>query len=176
MDVYEDPATWTPLPTRPRGLLIVRFAATVVFLPVLIVLWIVAALGFIAVGLLTEVIAAVSSSYEKGLLKLMERTLDRLSGVPAWGVTWSELRHEGDAAYYGARVDKVVADWTRKASAPRRPKKSRPPVECAIPVRDYRGVGGRHVAEVALAQGWELRPTDVRKEVRLWWSAASRVD
>ncbi|WP_267716353.1 hypothetical protein [Streptomyces sp. CoH17] len=32
----------------------------------------------------------------------------------------------------------------------------------------------RYVAEVALAQGWELRPTDVRKEVRLWWSAASR--
>ncbi|MDT9696113.1 hypothetical protein [Streptomyces sp. P17] len=32
------------------------------------------------------------------------------------------------------------------------------------------------VAEVALAQRWELRPTAVRKEVRLWWSAASHVD
>ncbi|GAA5000893.1 hypothetical protein [Streptomyces hyderabadensis] len=60
-----------------------------------------------------------------------------------------------------------------KASAPREPKKARPPVECEIPRRVYRGVGGRYVAEVALAQGWELRPTDVRKEVRLWWSAAS---
>ncbi|MCL7369769.1 MULTISPECIES: hypothetical protein [Streptomyces] len=32
----------------------------------------------------------------------------------------------------------------------------------------------RYVAEAALAQGWEPRPTDVREEVRLWWSAASR--
>ena len=66
--------------------------------------------------------------------------------------------------------------WTAKASAPRGPKKARPPVECAIPLRDYRGAGGSYVAQVALAQGWELRPTDVRKEVRLWWTAASHID
>ncbi|MFD5663864.1 hypothetical protein ACFWIK_02975 [Streptomyces anthocyanicus] len=88
-------------------------------------------------------------------------------------MTWPELRHEGDTAHYRARVDKVVGNWTERASAPREPKKARPPVECEIPRRVYRGVGGRYVAEVALAQGWELRPTDVRKEVRLWWSAAS---
>ncbi|MET9823210.1 hypothetical protein ABZ038_16615 [Streptomyces sp. NPDC006349] len=64
--------------------------------------------------------------------------------------------------------------WTARARAPREPKKPRPPVECATPRRVYRGAGGRYVAEVALAQGWELRPTDVREEVRLWWSAASR--
>ncbi|WP_243860298.1 hypothetical protein [Streptomyces sp. BK208] len=54
-----------------------------------------------------------------------------------------------------------------------RPKKASPPVECEISRRDHRGTGGRYAAEVALAQGWELRPADVRKEVRLWWSAAS---
>ncbi|MFF5517118.1 hypothetical protein [Streptomyces coeruleorubidus] len=48
-------------------------------------------------------------------------------------------------------------------------------MECATSLRDHRGVGGRYVAEVALAQGWELRPTDVRREVRSWWSAASKV-
>jgi hypothetical protein len=41
--------------------------------------------------------------------------------------------------------------------------------------RADRGVGGWYVVEVALARGWELRPADVREEVRLWWSAASKV-
>ncbi|MFF7870145.1 hypothetical protein ACFZCT_27270 [Streptomyces qaidamensis] len=90
-------------------------------------------------------------------------------------MTWPELRHEGDVEYYRARVDRVVAARTARASAPAGPKKPKPPAECAIPLRDYRGVGGWYVAEVALAQGWELRPTDRRREVRLWWPAASRV-
>ncbi|MFF1705914.1 hypothetical protein [Streptomyces sp. NPDC058252] len=77
--------------------------------------------------------------------------------------------------YYRARVDKAVSRWTAAASAPPEPKKAKPPVECEIPLHVYRGVGGSYVAEVALAQGWELRPTDVRKEVRLWWAAASPV-
>ncbi|CAM5480158.1 hypothetical protein STENM223S_01373 [Streptomyces tendae] len=68
-------------------------------------------------------------------------------------MTWPELRHEGDTAYYRARVEKVVGRWTERASAPHEPGKARPPVECDIPRRDYRGVGGRYVAEVALAQG-----------------------
>ncbi|MFD7059630.1 hypothetical protein [Streptomyces sp. NPDC059906] len=45
-----------------------------------------------------------------------------------------------------SRVEEAVGNWTEQASAPREPKKAR---------------------------RWELRPTDVRKEVRLWWSAAS---
>jgi hypothetical protein len=73
-------------------------------------------------------------------------------------------------------VEKAVGKWTARASAPIEPKKPKPPVECAIPLRVYRGVGGWYVAKVALAQGWELRPTDEYREVRLWWSAASRVD
>ncbi|MFJ9672228.1 hypothetical protein ACIRP5_15695 [Streptomyces sp. NPDC101221] len=89
-------------------------------------------------------------------------------------MTWPALRHEGDTAYYRARVEKAVGEWTERASAPREPKKARPPAGCGTPLRDRRGVGGRHVAEVALAQGWELRPKDAGKEVRLWWSAASR--
>ncbi|NUS76166.1 MAG: hypothetical protein HOV70_08170 [Streptomyces sp.] len=172
MDVYEDPATWTAEPVRPKGLLRTRFIATVLFLPVLWVFWLAVILVTIAVGLVTEVIVVLSTSYENGLFKMLDRAIARMR-LPSWGVTWPELRHEGDTAYYRARVEKVVGAWTAKAANPRDPKKFRRVVECEIPMRDYRGVGGAYVAQVALAQGWELRPTDVRKEVRLWWSAAS---
>ncbi|MFD3840588.1 hypothetical protein ACFWWC_30670 [Streptomyces sp. NPDC058642] len=175
MDVYQDPATWTPEPVRPRGLLSVRFIATVLLLPVLWVFWTVVILVTIAVGMVTEVIVMLSNSYENGLFKLLDRALARMR-LPSWGVTWPELRHEGDTAYYRARVEKVVGNWTAMALAPRDLKKHRRLVECEIPLRDYRGAGGRYVAEVALSQGWELRPTDVRKKVRLWWTAASHVD
>jgi hypothetical protein len=176
MDRYEDPATWVPERIRPKGQLVVRFALTVLYTPVQIVMWIVALAAFLAVGLVTEIITVFSTSYEQGLFKAMDRVLDPLAKWPAWCVSWPELRHEGDVAYYRARVEKAVGRWTTKASAPREPKKPRPPVECAIPLRDYRGVGGSYVAQVALAQGWELRPTDVHKEVRLWWTAASHID
>jgi hypothetical protein len=166
MDVYEDPATWTPEPVRFAGVLALRFIGTVLFLPVLYVLWLAAVAVLVVVGTITEAIASIS----------MDRAIERIRRLPSWCVSWPELRHEGDSAYYRARVDKVVAGWTARASAPRTPKRTLPPVECAIPLRDYRAVGGQYVARVALAQGWELRPTDVRKEVRLWWAAASRAD
>ncbi len=125
------------------------------------------------VGLFADAIAAVSEGFGRGYMRFMDHTLGGIARLGSWCVTWPELRHEGDVPHYRARAEKVVGNWTRQASAPRQPKKARPPVECEIPLRVYRGVGGRCVAEVALAQGWELRPTDVRKEVRLWWSAAS---
>ncbi|MFJ8466706.1 hypothetical protein [Streptomyces swartbergensis] len=120
-------------------------------------------------------ITAFSNTLEHGHLGAMDVMLNRVARPASWCVSWPELRHEGDADSYKACVDKAVAKWTARASAPVEPRKARPPVECAIPLRAYRGVGGWHVAEVALAQGWEPRPTDVRKEVRLWWSAASKV-
>ncbi|AZP16804.1 hypothetical protein EJC51_12185 [Streptomyces aquilus] len=173
MDVYEDPATWAPERSRSKGQLTARFVLTVLYTPVQIVLWLAALAAFLVVGLVTEIITVLSTSYEQGLFKAMDRVLDPLAKWPSWCVSWPELRHEGDTAYYRARVEKRVGRWTKRASVPRKPGKPRPPVECAIPVRDYRGVGGWYVAQVALAQGWELRPSDVRKEVRLWWSAAS---
>jgi hypothetical protein len=176
MDVYEDPATWTPEPVRPRWQLALRFAATLVFFPVLCVVWLAVAIVLFVVGLFADAIAAVSDSFERGYVNFMDSTLGGIASWASWCVSWPELRYEGDTEYYKARVDKVVANWTARASAPHEPKKSRPPVECEIPLRDYRGVGGSYVAEVALAQGWELRPTEVRKEVRLWWAAASQVD
>lgn len=176
MDMYEDPRTWAPEPVRPKRQLVLRFLATVLYLPVLVVVAVVSVAVMFVVLLVGEVIGAFSSTVERGA----DRSADRVRGAamrfPAWCVTWRELRHEGDTEHYRARVDGTLARWTEAASRPVEPKKPRPPVECAVPLRDYRGVGGRYVAEAATAQGWEVRPSDVSESVRLWWSAASRTD
>ncbi|MCF1598272.1 hypothetical protein [Streptomyces muensis] len=172
MYAYEDPSRWAPEQVRPRGQLTLLFIATVFFFPVLVVVWLAVFAVMLGVGLLTEVIAAFSDRYEQGYLKVMDWTMDRLWSTAGWCVTWPELRHEGDTEYYRARVDKVLARHTARASAPPRPNRAKPSPECAVRLRDYRGVGGGYVAEAARAQGWELRPTDARKEVRLWWAAA----
>ncbi|WP_435282525.1 hypothetical protein [Streptomyces koelreuteriae] len=176
MDVYEDPATWTAEPVRPRWQLALRFAGSVVWFPVVCVLWVAVAAVLLVVGMFAEVITAFSSTLERRFIESAGGTVLRVGRLASWCVSWPELRHEGDAGFYKARVDKAVAKWTARASAPVERQKPRPPVECAIPMRKYRGVGGWYVAEVALAQGWELRPTDVGREVRLWWSAASTGD
>ncbi|MFF7445282.1 MULTISPECIES: hypothetical protein [unclassified Streptomyces] len=176
MHVYEETATWTAEPTRPKGQLVFRFVLTVLYTPVQFVMWLVAFVAFLAISLATEIITVFSTSYEQGLFKAGDRLLDPLSRWPSWCVSWPELRHEGDTAYYRARVEKKVGRWTKRASAPRKAQQARPSDECAIPLRDYRGVGGWYVAQVAHAQGWELRPTDVRKEVRLRWRTAPHID
>jgi hypothetical protein len=173
MDVYENPATWTARPVRPRWQLALRFAGSVVWFPVVCVMWAAVMAVFLVLSQFADAITPFSSSFENRFLNTMDKALAGVARLASWCVSWPELRHEGDVAYYKARVEKAVGKWTARASAPARPKKPKPPVECAIPLRDYRGVGGWYVAEVALAQGWELRPTDEYKEVRLWWSAAS---
>lgn len=151
------------------------FVASVMFFPVLVVVWLAVFAVLLAVGVLTEVIAAFSDRYERGFMKLMDRTLDPLAGLARWCVTWPELRHEGDTAYYRARVDKKIARSTARASAPARPNRAKPPVACSLHRRTYRGVGAGYVAEAARAHGWELQPSDVRKEVRLTWAAAAHL-
>ncbi|MFD8236933.1 hypothetical protein ACFV20_34280 [Streptomyces sp. NPDC059696] len=174
MDVYEMTATWTARPVRPRWRLALRFAASVVWFPVVCVLWAAVMAAFLVVGMFAEVITAFSNRLERGYLNAMGWTVGRVGRLASWCVSWPELLHEGDVEYYKARVERAVGKWTARASAPVRPQKPKPPVECAIPLRVYRGVGGWYVAQVALAQGWELRPTDERKEVRLWWAAAPK--
>ncbi|GHA56811.1 hypothetical protein [Streptomyces purpurascens] len=176
MDVYEDPATWTAEPVRPRWQLALRFAGSVVWFPVVCVLWAAVAAVLLVVGMFAEVITTFSSTLERRFIEAAGGMVLRVGRLASWCVSWPELRHEGDVDHYKARVDKRVGKWTARASKPVEPQKPKPPVECAIPLRAYRGVGGWYVAEVALAQGWELRPTDVGKEVRLWWSAAPKGD
>src|SRR4051794_10164843 len=94
MSMYEDPATWAPEPVRPRGQLVLRFLVTVVYLPFQCLLTLASWAFLLAVGFATEVIAAVSESYERGFDKFMDRVLDRTTRLPSWCVTWPELRHE----------------------------------------------------------------------------------
>lgn len=176
MYMYEDPTTWGPEPVRAKGQLVLRFLGTVLYTPVLAVTTAVSLAVLFVLLVLSEVTGAVSDSAERHFSRLGDKALDLGMSFPSWCVTWPELWHEGDTTYYRTRVDKTVARWTKAASKPVVPDKPRPPVECAVPLRDYRGVGGRYVVETAAAQGWEVRPTDVCTEVRLWWSAASRMD
>lgn len=164
---------WVAWPTRPRWQLVIRFVATVLFMPFWVAFGIVVFAGTLAIGLVTEVISAVSSSYEEGFDAFMGRAFGRITRLPRWCVRWSEMRHEGDTAYYRAKVDELIADWTAQASAPRKPRKPLPPTECEIPWRAYRGVGGHYVVRTAAAQGWELRPSAPEQSIRLWWTAAS---
>ncbi|MFC8129104.1 hypothetical protein [Streptomyces sp. NPDC057302] len=166
---------WVAAPVRPRWQLVLGFVGMIAYVPLWCVLAAVVIAGVIVVLFLASVVDVLSSSAERKLDGLSDRMLERLR-MPGWCVTWPELRHEGDTAYYRARVDKVIGRWTAQAAAPRRPKKPLPRVECEIPWRNYRGVGGHYVVETATAQGWELRPSEPRESVRLWWSAATQTD
>ncbi|MGC9439224.1 hypothetical protein [Streptomyces sp. WG5] len=170
MSTSEYPQSWAPGPVRPRWRLALRFAATLVFFPLLCVVWPAVAVVLFVVGLFTDAVTALRQGFGDGCMRFMDDTLGAIARLGSWCVSRPELRHEGGTAYYRARVDRTVARWTARATDP---EGGESPVECEIPRRDHGGAGGRYVAEVALAQGWELRPTDVRTEVRLRWSAAS---
>ncbi|WP_367040505.1 hypothetical protein [Streptomyces sp. Je 1-332] len=171
--VQADTEHWVAAPVRPRGLLVLGFVGMIAYIPVWCALAVVKVAGFIVCLLLADIVGSVSDSGGRKLVALSDRMLGRLR-LPGWCVTWPELRHEGDTAYHRARVDKVVGRWTARASAPRKPNKRLWPVECEIPWRVYHGVGGHYVVETATAQGWELRPSEPRVSIRLWWSAATQ--
>ncbi|MEU1874340.1 hypothetical protein [Streptomyces sp. NPDC019793] len=158
METYEDPATWAPEPVRPRWSLVLKFVATLLFFPLLCAFWLAAAAVLFVVGLFADAVAAVSEGFGRGYMRFMDHTLGGIARLGSWCVTWPELRHEGDVPYYRARVEKVVGNWTRQASAPHEPKKARPPVECEIPRRVYRGVGGRYSPKSPSPRGGNCGP------------------
>ncbi|MGQ5637063.1 MULTISPECIES: hypothetical protein [unclassified Streptomyces] len=164
MPYHEDPAAWEPLPARPRARLVRRFAASVAYRPVhwllALLIW-VFALGFAS---LAEIVTTFSSRAEEGAGRFLDRVTAR-AALPGWCVGLRELKHEGDAGYYRTLVDTAVGRRTAQVSGPR----PTVPREWRIPLRDYRGAGARYVADRALAQGWQLRPSDVRREVNLYW-------
>ncbi|MGW5865661.1 hypothetical protein ACWFRJ_26160 [Streptomyces sp. NPDC055239] len=173
--VHADTEHWVAARLRPRWEVVLGFVGMIAYVPLWCALAALVIAGFIVTLFLAEIVQSVSDSGGRKLEARADRMVETLR-LPDWCVTWPELRHEGDTAYYRARVDKVVGRWTAQASAPKKPKKSAPPVECEITWRNYRGVGGHYVVETATAQGWELRPSDPQESVRLWWSAATRAE
>ncbi|MFD9906723.1 hypothetical protein [Streptomyces sp. NPDC059063] len=169
--VYAGPERWHAEPVRPAWRLVLLFLVTVVVLPVWWALLLALALALIVVAMFAEILTVIPG-FESGAERFMDATIGRIPVWPRWWVTWPELRHEGDADFYRARVDAYLDKWTKKASAPRKKGVSRT-TECEVPLRKYRGVGGEYVVQAASARGWELRPSDPRDEIRLWWSAAS---
>ncbi|MCI3929757.1 hypothetical protein [Streptomyces sp. AN091965] len=170
--VHEGPEQWRAEPVRPTWQLALLFMVTVVVLPVWWLLLLVLAVVAIVIALFAEILTVIPG-FESGAERVMDRVLGLIAIWPRWTVTWPELRHEGDEGFYRARVDGYLDTWTKRASRPKEEKKPNPPVECEVPLRKYRGVGGGYVVEAAAARGWELRPSDPAEEIRLWWSAAS---
>ncbi|WP_405654581.1 hypothetical protein [Streptomyces sp. RK9] len=169
---YEGQQQWRAEPDRPGWQLWIRFVLTVLVLPVWWLLLLVIALAALVVAMFAEILTIVPG-FERGADRAMDAVIGKVSVWPRWAVTWPELRHEGDTAFHAARVDAYLDKWTKHASRPRAPKKPAPSPECEVPWRKYRGVGGAYVVEAAARRGWELRPSDPAKEIRLWWSAAS---
>ncbi|MEU1667751.1 hypothetical protein ABZ547_30100 [Streptomyces sparsogenes] len=166
--MYRD-ESWGPLPARPMALLVPLFLLTVVVLPVWWLLLLAVFLVFLGVAVVGEVLSLVPG-FEKGFFKLIDWFGDRVEIWPRWCVTLPELLHEGDAAFYRARVDKKLGAWTRKEEEARAARKAPPPGPHDIPLRDFRGVGAGHVVQAARELGWELshdRPTDPERVVRL---------
>ncbi|MEW2625830.1 hypothetical protein [Streptomyces sp. NPDC048106] len=166
MNSFEDPAAWEPPPARHRGWLAVRFVASLLYWPVHVLLCVLIFGAVMAWAAVMDVVTAFSELAERAA----ERQGDLLTGpmsLPSWYVGLREVRHEGDADYYRARVDRAIARRTRRVS---RPRPTSPPGR-RIPLRAYRGAGPRYVADRALAQGRRLRPSDVRRELNLYWPA-----
>ncbi|MGY0062985.1 hypothetical protein ACWY4P_41685 [Streptomyces sp. LZ34] len=166
--VYRDDS-WGPPPARPMALLVPVFLLTVVVLPVWWVLLLAVFLVFLAVAVVGEVLSLIPG-FEKGFSKLIDSFGDGVEIWPRWCVTLPELRHEGDADFYRARVDKKLAVWTRKEEAAQAAKKAPPPGPYDIPLRDFRGVGAGYVVQAARELGWELshdRHSDPERVVRL---------
>ncbi|WP_069884566.1 hypothetical protein [Streptomyces luteocolor] len=156
-------------PARPTWQLVLRFAVSTVVLPVWWVVWIGLALVIIAFAMLTEFLTYVIQGYERGIEHVMDATLGKMPVWPRWSVTWPELRHEGDTEFYRTRVDKWLAERTKRVSAPRSGGTPKQPREHEIGLKHYRGVGSAYAVRAATDLGWELRPSDPAKEIALRW-------
>ncbi|WP_262061897.1 hypothetical protein [Streptomyces sp. STR69] len=91
----EDPAG--PEPVRSRGRLAFRLVGTVAILPAWCLVNVAAWGAVLLVGDLLELVFAFSESAERRAAKVADRTLRRVRVLPSWCVTWTELRHRGNA-------------------------------------------------------------------------------
>ncbi|MFF9893954.1 hypothetical protein [Streptomyces longispororuber] len=161
---------WGAEPVRPTWQLVLRFLVTVIVLPVWWVLLFCLAAVLVVVAMFAEILTVIPG-FERGFERVLDAAIGRVAVWPRWTVTWPELRHEGDAAFYRARVDAYLDTWTRRASARRKSGAPSTVRTCEVPLRKYRGVGGGYVVAAATPRGWRPLPSDPAKEICLeWWA------
>ncbi|MGW6903575.1 hypothetical protein [Streptomyces sp. NPDC054940] len=160
--MHRDPS-WEPLPVRGTTRLTCQFLLTMVYAPVHWLLCLALFLVLLAFGFVIELLSLIPG-VEKGYLKLMDSVFRVIPIWPRWFVTLPELGHEGDAAFYQARLE---AKLTKFSADPNQR-------DMDIPVRKYRAVGAGHAAQRSGEYGWTLQEVRQRPstELRLVRNAA----
>lgn len=160
--MHRDPS-WDPLPIRSTTQLTCRFLLTIVYAPVHWLLWFALMAVFLAFGLVVELLSLIPG-VEKGYLKLMDVVFGVFAFWPRWFVTLPELRHEGDGAFYQARLEAKLAKFSANPNQ----------LEMDIPLRKYRALGAGHAAQRSGAYGWTLQEVRQRPltELKLARNAA----
>lgn len=142
--MHRDPS-WDPLPVRGTTQLTCQFLLTMVYAPVHWILWTALTLALLAFGYVIELLSLIPG-VEKGYVKLLDAVFRVFPWWPRWFVTLPEFRHEGDVAFYQARVEAKLGRWSAKS------KQS----DAEFPVRAYRAVGAGYVAQRAGEYGWRV--------------------
>ncbi|WP_336052223.1 hypothetical protein [Streptomyces sp. CA2R101] len=149
--MHHDPS-WEPLPVRGTFRLTCQFLLTIVYAPVHWILCTALSLALIALGFALELVSWLPG-VETGYKKLFDIVFAVFPWSPRWFVTLPELRHEGDTAFYQARVEAALSRWSDNWKWP----------HTTLPVRTYRAVGAAYVAQRAGEFGWRLQdPADQR--------------
>jgi hypothetical protein len=174
-DRADDPA-WGPPPVRPAALRwLVLLPLTVLLLPLWWVAWLLLAFCLCCVAPFAQLVVYAVPRAENGAVRMLDATLGRVPFVPLWCVTPVELVHEGDEAYYRARVDRRVDRATRRAEASTGVVASDRELE--LGAHFFRGVGAGYVLRVASEHDWTLHPvlrSHPRRRLRLRHTGRSR--
>ncbi|WP_369173320.1 hypothetical protein AB5J49_37640 [Streptomyces sp. R28] len=142
--MHRDPS-WDPLPTRGTTRLTCQFLLTTVYAPVHWMLCTALLLALLAFGLVIELLSLIPG-VERGYEKFIDAVFRVFPWWPLWFVTLPELRHEGDVAFYQARVEAKLAKLVKWKQP-----------QATIPLRTYRAVGAGYVAQRLGQYGWRLQ-------------------
>lgn len=153
--MYRDPS-WDPLPVRGTAQLTCQFLLTTVYAPVHWLLCAVLFLVLLAFGFVIELLSLIPG-VEKGYLKLMDSVFRVFPIWPRWFVTLPELRHEGDAAFYQARLEAKLAKFSADKNQ----------LDMELPVCKYRAVGAGYAAQRSGEYGWALKEVRQRPSTEL---------
>lgn len=138
--------TAPPAP-RPTPVLVARHVATVLYFPLHVVVIFAVFAAYLAFTLCCELLSWIPK-VETAWGKLSNRFLDALPLWPRWFVSYPELRHEGDAAFYRARLERTLGRWQRGAGGNLDNKTH------TLHVHKYRALSADEALRTAAARGF----------------------